>query len=382
VSGNQLLVHPASALAYATWYDIVVSAGAVRDLSGNASQSATDINFFTDYGPDATPPVLLSMAPADDSAGARTDTNIVLSFDENIRHGTGNIALKTADGATVATYDVTSSANLTFSGGMLTINPSLDLDYGTGYVVVVDAGAIKDDAGNSFAGLSTYGFTTIQHGVEITGSAGNDSISGTVGDDHLSGGDGDDILDGRTGNDTLDGGAGLDTVVVADIWAHADIQRDGGTVTLHRIDDGTYTTLVDVERLQFSDYHVALDIDGTAGEAYRLYQAAFDRSPDYGGLGYQMHALDTGLTLSQVANNFINSPEFKATYGSLDDTQFVTQLYANVLHRAPDTGGLAYHVARLESGVGRYDILVGFSESPENKAALLGEIEHGMVYTI
>ena len=55
-----------------------------------------------------------------------------------------------------------------------------------------------------------------------------------------------------------------------------------------------------------------------------------------------MNALDQGLNISQVAQNFINSPEFSATYGSLNDTQFVTQLYANVLHRAPDDGGLAY----------------------------------------
>jgi hypothetical protein len=31
---------------------------------------------------------------------------------------------------------------------------------------------------------------------------------------------------------------------------------------------------------------VALDVDGAAGQAYRLYQAAFDRAPDKNGLGY------------------------------------------------------------------------------------------------
>ena len=179
---------------------------------------------------------------------------------------------------------------------------------------------------------------------------------------------------------TIDAGMGRDTVQYGGA-------RDA--YVLAQTTDGTWTVknnvltdlLVDVERLKFADVNVALDINGNAGQAYRLYQAAFNRTPDIGGLGYHMNALDTGLALSQVAQNFINSPEFSATYGALNTSQFVTQLYANVLHRAPDSGGLAYHVARLDSGVARADVLVGFSESPENQVALIGAIQNGMVYT-
>ena len=126
-----------------------------------------------------------------------------------------------------------------------------------------------------------------------------------------------------------------------------------------------------------------LDTAGNAGMAYRLYQAAFDRTPDQGGLGFQMKALDDGLNIAQVAANFIASPEFQRTYGALNDTQFVTQLYQNVLHRAPDSGGLAFHVNNLATGANtRANVLVGFSESPENQAALIGAIQNGMVYTV
>ena len=37
---------------------------------------------------------------------------------------------------------------------------------------------------------------------------------------------------------------------------------------------------MNVERLDFSDAHLAFDVDGNAGQIYRLYKAAFARTPD------------------------------------------------------------------------------------------------------
>jgi hypothetical protein len=185
-------------------------------------------------------------------------------------------------------------------------------------------------------------------------------------------------LEGFAGNDYIDGGAGFDTGVLSGSIYNYTYVRDGSTITTSGFDG--FDTMVGVERLEFDDYGIAFDIEGNAGQAYRLYQAAFDRVPDLGGLGYQMDALDDGLYLSQVAGNFIASPEFQTTYGALSNSQFVTQLYYNVLDRAPDSSGLNYHVARLNSGVARADVLVGFSESPENKANVIGQIDDGMLY--
>ena len=141
-------------------------------------------------------------------------------------------------------------------------------------------------------------------------------------------------------------------------------------------------------RLMFADTAVAFDLDGNAGMAYRLYQAAFNRKPDLAGLGFQMNALDAqGFSLGQVSQGFINSPEFGTTYGALTDTAFVTLLYANVLKRAPDPDGLAFHVNYLAGpapapGVTtRAQDLIGFSESPENKALVLPAIQNGIEYT-
>lgn len=207
------------------------------------------------------------------------------------------------------------------------------------------------------------------------------SFEGTSGADSLTGGAGNDTLCGLGGPDALAGGAGIDTAVYIGTRAAYTVMRTGSGFAVSSPVDGT-DTLVDVERLLFDDAKLAMDVTGNGGMAYRLYQAAFDRVPDLPGLGYQMNALDTGLQLAQVAQNFINSPEFAVKYGGLSDVQFVTQLYANVLHRAPDAGGLSYHTGNLASGFTRADVLVGFSESPENQAALIGTIQNGMLYIL
>jgi Ca2+-binding RTX toxin-like protein len=204
------------------------------------------------------------------------------------------------------------------------------------------------------------------------------------GNDTQTGSSSADLLGGFGGNDAIDGGGGTDTAYYSGLLSSYTVTKTatGFTVTDSHGIEGT-DTLVNVERLQFQDKYMALDVLGNGGMAYRLYQAAFNRTPDIGGLGYQMNALDQGLNIAQVAQNFINSPEFSATYGALNDTQFVTQLYANVLHRAPDDGGLAYHTGNLASGANtRANVLVGFSESPENQAALIGTIQNGMVFTL
>ncbi|HUR89854.1 MAG TPA: DUF4214 domain-containing protein [Ramlibacter sp.] len=207
---------------------------------------------------------------------------------------------------------------------------------------------------------------------------------GTAGNDSYVGSGSRDAFTGLAGNDVFDGSDGIDVAVYSGV-------RGSHTITMVASNelrvadsvasrDGT-DLLWNVERVQFDDYTVAYDIHGDAGEAYRLYQAAFDRAPDLPGLGYQTNALDSGLTLSQVAANFIASPEFQAKYGNaVSNTQFITLLYQNVLHREPDSGGLQYHLDELASGQTRADVLTHFSESPENQANVIGQIANGILF--
>jgi Domain of unknown function (DUF4214) len=101
------------------------------------------------------------------------------------------------------------------------------------------------------------------------------------------------------------------------------------------------------------------------GPISRLYMAAFRRVPDVGGLDNWVAYVRAGNSLQSAADAFVASAEFQLTYGSLDDTQYVSLLYENVLGRAADPAGLANWVGQLGTGATRGQVLIGFSESPE-----------------
>jgi len=110
---------------------------------------------------DTTPPNVSSFSPADEATNVAIGSNFNISFNEAIQRGVGNIVLKTSAGTIVAIYDAATSSNLSISGSTLTINPTFDLANSTGYIVEFSAGTIDDLAGNSYAGTSTYNFTTV-----------------------------------------------------------------------------------------------------------------------------------------------------------------------------------------------------------------------------
>ncbi|MFZ2854915.1 MAG: Ig-like domain-containing protein [Rhodocyclaceae bacterium] len=110
---------------------------------------------------DTTAPTVTAFSPADEATGVAIGSNIVVTFSEAIARGSGNILLKNAAGTTIAAYDAATSNNLAISGSTLTINPATDLANSTAYRVEFAAGSIKDIAGNSFAGTTTYNFTTV-----------------------------------------------------------------------------------------------------------------------------------------------------------------------------------------------------------------------------
>ena len=106
---------------------------------------------------------------------------------------------------------------------------------------------------------------------------------------------------------------------------------------------------------------------GDARAVARLYSAAFDREPESGGLNFWIDSLEKGQSLLQIAEKFRNSPEFRSRYGALGNTEFVAQLYRNILGREGEDAGLAFWLDKLESGTSQALVLRQFSESPENR---------------
>ena len=98
----------------------------------------------------------------------------------------------------------------------------------------------------------------------------------------------------------------------------------------------------------------------------RLYKAAFDRLPEVNGLNFWVNSFEGGQSIVQIASRFVESPEFSGRYGNLNDTNFVRQLYRNVLGREGEQSGITYWVGLIKKGTSRAKILERFSASPEN----------------
>jgi hypothetical protein len=201
-----------------------------------------------------------------------------------------------------------------------------------------------------------------------------------AGSDVLNGNAYNNSFKGYAGNDRIDGSTGIDTAYFSSFKSRYTISISGSAMSVVG-PDGT-DTLLNIERLQFDDKALAVDINGNAGQVYRLYQAAFDRKPDTGGLGVWINQMDNGKSLEWVSAQFQTSQEFQLKYGSSVSTdQFVTLLYQNVLHRSPDSGGLSAWKGALDAGAqSRAQVLAGFSESTENQIALIGSIQNGIEY--
>jgi Ca2+-binding RTX toxin-like protein len=259
-----------------------------------------------------------------------------------------------------------------------------------GSAQTADLTLFLDDGYWSYAGakaetITARGQFTINIGTTIEnalGGSGNDIIIGNEAANSISGGAGNDILRGGGGNDRLDGGAGRDTAAYDGARADYTVTRlDAGMTVSARAGLEGSDTLTGIERLLFSDGALAFDIAGIAGQAYRLYAAAFDRKPDLAGLGYWIGAMDRGTSLVDVATEFTRGSEFTAMYGATrSHEQFLTKLYEHILHRAPDAGGYDYWLKVMDGGATEGQVLASFGESSENQAQVTGQVQDGIAY--
>ncbi|MRV71130.1 DUF4214 domain-containing protein [Duganella sp. FT92W] len=223
----------------------------------------------------------------------------------------------------------------------------------------------SDAAGNTSA-ASAARSVTIASTLNLSGSTGGDTLTAT------------------SGNNYIDAGAGADTVAFSGNRANFTVKAtSAGFSVTDTVGTGGIDQLVNVERLKFGDKMVGLDIDGVGGQAYRVYQAAFDRTPDLAGLGYWISQMDKGVSQRDVAASFVASKEFADLYGSNPtNLAYITKLYNNVLHRAPEQAGLDYWVGVMNSGgATRSEVLAFFSEGTENKELVIKTIANGFDYT-
>lgn len=316
--------------------------------------------------------------------GSGHDTIVGNSAANQITGGAGNDTLTGGEGSDILDGGAGTDTAV-FSGNRSGFSVTKT---STGYSVIDHSGSegtevLYDVESVSFSDASFVLAATASVGQTFVGGSGADVLEGGDGDDIMNGGDGNDTLTSRSGNDILDGGAGTDAIMLTGARNEFTLTRtSAGFTVIHDTGLQGFDTLINIERIRFNDTALAFDTDGVAGQAYRLYQAAFNRQPDLPGLGFWISHMENGMSLTEVSSRFQGSDEFKSLYGTnVSNAQLVTLLYQNVLHRAPEQAGYDFWMNILETGQqSRAVILTSFSESPENQAQVIGSIQNGMEY--
>jgi uncharacterized protein YjiK len=156
-SGNTVTINPTANLLSGSSYSVTYAAGVLKDSKANPAPTitGTTLSFAVVGTTDKTAPALVSTTPTD-NATEITRSRVILTFNEAVVAGTGNIVFTATTGASdVRTLAVDDITQVTFSGNTVNINPSADLRKGTSYNVQLAAGVIKDPAGNAFAGITS-----------------------------------------------------------------------------------------------------------------------------------------------------------------------------------------------------------------------------------
>jgi len=249
------------------------------------------------------------------------------------------------------------------------------------------------DGGTSFAGPYVAGLAALLYQQNPNATSTeiiNKIISGSMVTDSpakaalLSGStSGADKFVSTSATESFDGGAGLDILQLHGVRANYVINHNGAVFTVadNSGADGV-DTVTNLERLVFTDKNVALDISGDAGQVYRLYQAAFGRTPDQSGLGFWINAKDTGVSINDIAKQFMTSAEAIKLYGANPSNEvLVDSVYQNVLHRAPDQAGHDFWLNAMNNGQSNVsDLVLSFADSAENVANLIGVMNNGFDY--
>ncbi len=301
---------------------------------------------------DVDAPTASFFAPASGATGVDRFSNFVVTFNELIKLGTGDIVLKDALGKVIETMPTLTKvgenigpfANFQIAGTTLTVNPHATLAYDTEYRLEFAPGTVKDLAGNNFAGLTTYTFRTLANlDRTLVGSAGND------------------LFASGPGNDTINAASGTDTVVYTGQRAEYKIDTNFYLSVKDTLGREGADKLVDVERLKFADIGVAFDLDTSqpAGQAQLLLGAVLGKNllaVKKPLLGNVIDLLDQGYSMQQLAGAAMRLDIWGilANGGApgATNTQIANYLLTTVNQAAPDAVTLSQAVMALDTETG------------------------------
>jgi serralysin len=216
----------------------------------------------------------------------------------------------------------------------------------------------------------------------VTGTSASDSLIGGNGNEDIYGGAGNDTLSGGGNDDFLVGDQGTDIVVYAAPRWHFHLSKIGAD-KFHIRDDAPdrhgVDILLQVERLQFADGNLALDVSGNAGLAARALGAllgpAAVSNAQY--VGIALNLLDTGSSLQQLMSYGIA----EVMPGSTSQ-DVVSRIYTNVVGTIPSAATVNSYamVAPNADALAQLAADAAMSVLNANRIGLTGLMEIGIPY--
>jgi hypothetical protein len=191
-----------------------------------------------------------------------------------------------------------------------------------------------------------------------------------------------DTIKGQPGTDFFDGGLGLDTVVYNGPMERYSINKTGNRYVVSEptgSDDTDY--LINIERLQFSNTKVALDMTGNAGEAARLIGALLGPSyvKDKALAGVVIGLLDQNYSTQTIATLGLGTSTYIGLAGSSSNEDFVKHVFKNVIGRPPAEAELQTYVGMLSAGTSQaaLAVMAADTEFTAEKIGLAGLVLNG-----
>lgn len=200
------------------------------------------------------------------------------------------------------------------------------------------------------------------------GSAASDVLVASGAQVEAFGGADNDLLAGGTGKTLLHGGVGADTVYFSGNRADYTVSEDRGlTVVTSKVDPSQVTELVNVEHIAFDDATVDVSTPESVAWISALYTQILGRQADLAGIQYYVGQVERGASAGDIAVGFLTSAEAIANgtgVASASDVS-VEMLYRVLLGRDADAAGLSYHQQNLANGVSIGQVANHFLASPE-----------------
>ena len=191
-----------------------------------------------------------------------------------------------------------------------------------------------------------------------------------------------DTIKGQPGTDFFDGGLGIDTVVYSGPQERYSITKSGNRYVVSEptgSDDTDY--LSNIERIQFSNGKVALDLGGNAGQAARLIGALLGPSfiKDKALAGVVIGLIDQDYSIESIANLGLNTSFYLTLAGSTKNEDFVNHVFRNVFGRPPEVNEQKTYVDMLNAGTSQaaLAVMAAGTEFTASQIGLTGLTSHG-----